>query len=223
MNLDEHTQLLVNYLYGKTKEEIAEILSSHAREAEKLTQQRRISKVEYIELLKEKLSEDNLRLFLEVTRCKHLYMLLYPHAKSTMDPEKAKWLILSEEDELEGSSGTSSDEDSNVGWYMDDLLRILKHINHSDRNITRLKFFSFLDLCWEAVGFDLWGKGTHDIVFEFQPKLGRNQDLKPSTLRGLFLVHIRNYLIKQKTSAEIGKEKIQILGDLFKGTTIKFI
>ena len=164
-----------------------------------------------------KLSEDNLKLFLETTRCKKLFLLLYPQAKSTMDPANPNWLFLSEDDDaLE--SGTSSDGDSNVGWYMDDFFQILHHILSVKRSATRLNFFNFLDLCWEAVGFDLWGKCTNDRVFRVDKETLKKKDLSHKDIRGLFLVHIRDYLIKHKTVAEIGEDALNFLGDSFSGT-----
>ena len=66
-------------------------------------------------------------------------------AKLTTVPEKIKWLEVPDpsDDELSGSDGNTSDGDSNIGYYLEDLLRILNHINHANRNYSRLKFFNF--------------------------------------------------------------------------------
>ena len=217
--LDPKVITLVQFLQNKTAQEIQELLTSVERqltiETEKVNQ-RRISLDEYQALLKEKLTVENLKWFLEITKCKHLFLLLYPDVRLTMLPEQTEWLDLVNDDLLEGSDGTSSDGDSNIGFYMDDLLRILDHINKPNRNPARLKFFNFLDLCWEAVGYDLWGAGTSDKVFDSK----KNQDLKPCFVRQEFLIHIRNYLIKQTNNIEIGEEKVGILAKEIKGTMI---
>lgn len=221
-DVNENVSKLVKFLSGKNANELQTIIANVDRqlslEAEQISQ-RRISLDEYKALLADKLNVDNLRWFLEITRCKHLYMLLYPDAKLTMVPEKIKWLEVPDpsDDELSGSDGNTSDGDSNIGFYLEDLLRILNHINHANRNYSRLKFFNFLDLCWEAVGYDLWGAGTFDKVFDIK----ENKELKPWTVRAHFLVYIKNYLIKQTT--EIGKEIGTNLGDAFKGTIILFL
>jgi hypothetical protein len=219
-DVNENVSKLVKFLSGKNAHELQAIIADADRqnslEAEQISQ-RRISLDEYKALLADKLKVDNLRWFLEITRCKHLYLLLYPDAKLTMAPENIKWLEVPEyDDELSGSDGTTSDGDSNIGYYLEDLLRILNHINRSNRNYSRLKFFNFLDLCWEAVGYDLWGLGTFDKVFDIK----ENKELKPWTVRAHFLVYIKNYLIKQTT--EIGEEIGTNLGDAFKGTIILF-
>jgi hypothetical protein len=217
MVMDESIKSLISYISTKTTKELEEICIQHKRETAEKINQRRISEEEYIELLKVKLSEDNLKLFLETTRCKKLFLLLYPQAKSTMDPANPNWLFLSEDDEaLE--SGTSSDGDSNVGWYMDDFFQILHHILSAKRSATRLNFFNFLDLCWEAVGFDLWGRCTNDRVFRVDKETLKKKDLSHRDIRGLFLKHIRDYLIKHKTVAEIGEDGLKYLGDSFSGT-----
>ena len=218
--LDPKVITLAQFLQNKTAQEIQELLTSVERqltiETEKVNQ-RRISLDEYQALLKEKLAVENLKWFLEITKCKHLFLLLYPDVRSTMDPEQTKWLDLVDDDDLlSGSDGESSDGDSNIGFYMDDLLRILDHINKPNRNPARFKFFNFLDLCWEAVGYDLWGAGTSDKVFDSK----KNQDLKPCFVRQEFLIHIRNYLIKQTNNIEIGEEKVGILAKEIKGTMI---
>ena len=193
--LDANVKILANFLENKNAHEIQEFLTSVDRqlniETEKVNQ-RRISLDEYNALLKVKLTVENLKWFLEITKCKHLFLLLFPDVKLTMLPEQTEWLDLVNDDLLEGSDGTSSDGDSNIGFYMDDLLRILDHINKKNRNRARLKFFNFLDLCWEAVGYDLWGAGTHDKVFDSK----KNQYLKPCTVRQEFLIYIKNDLIK---------------------------
>ena len=218
--LDPKVITLVQFLQNKTAHEIQELLTSVERqltiETEKVNQ-RRISLDEYQALLKEKLTVENLKWFLEITKCKHLFLLLYPDVRSTMDPEQTKWLdLVDDNDLLSGSDGESSDGDSNIGFYMEDLIRILDHINKPNRNPARFKFFNFLDLCWEAVGYDLWGAGTSDKVLDSKT----NQDLKPWTVRQEFLVHIRNYLIKQTNNIEIGEEKVGILAKAIKGTMI---
>ena len=217
--LDAKVIALAKYLENKNAQEIGEFLTQVDRQLHIETEKvnlRRISLDEYKALLKEKLSVENLMWFLEITKCKHLFLLLYPDVILTMLPEKTKWLDLPDNDELEGSVGTSSDGDSNIGFYMDDLLRILNHINKPNRNPARLKFFNFLDLCWEAVGYDLWGAGTHDKVFDSET----NHDLKPWTVRQEFLIYIKNYLIKQTTNIVIGQVYVQILADAIKGTII---
>ena len=217
--LDEKVITLAKYLENKNAQEIQEFLTSLDRqlniETEKVNQ-RRITLDEYKALLAEKLTVENLKWFLEITKCKHLFLLLYPDVKLTMLPEQTKWLDLPDNDELEGSDGTSSDGDSDFGYYMDDLLRILNHINKPNRNRARLKFFNFLDLCWEAVGYDLWGAGTYDKVFDSK----KNKYLKPCTVRQEFLIHIKNYLIKQTTNIVLGEVYVQILADAITGTMI---
>ena len=216
--LDAKVITLAKFLENKNAEEIQEFLTSVDRqlniETEKVNQ-RRISLDEYNALLKVKLTVENLKWFLEITKCKHLFLLLYPDVRSTMDPEQTKWLDLVDDDDLlSGSDGESSDGDSNIGFYMDDLLRILDHINKQNRNRARLKFFNFLDLCWEAVGYDLWGAGTSDKVFDSKT----NKDLKPCTVRQEFIIYIKNYLIKQTTNIVIGEERVGILAEAIKGT-----
>ena len=217
--LDANVKILANFLENKNAQEIGEFLTSIDRqlniETEKVNQ-RIISLDEYKALLKEKLTAENLKWFLEITKCKHLFLLLFPDVKLTMLPEQTKWLDLPDNDELEGSDCTSSDGDSDFGYYMDDLLRILNHINTPNRNRVRLKFFNFLDLCWEAVGYDLWGAGTHDKVFDSK----KNQYLKPCTVRQEFLIYIKNYLIKQTTNIVLGEVYVQILADAIKGSMI---
>ena len=217
--MDANVKILANFLENKNAQEIGEFLTSIDRqlniETEKVNQ-RIISLDEYKALLKEKLTAENLKWFLEITKCKHLFLLLFPDVKLTMLPEQTKWLDLPDNDELEGSDGTSSDGDSNIGFYMDDLLRILNHINKPNRNSARLKFFNFLDLCWEAVGYDLWGAGTYDKVFDSK----KNQYLKPCTVRQEFLIYIKNYLIKQTTNIVLGEVYVQILADAIKGSMI---
>ena len=217
--LDAKVITLAKFLENKNAEEIQEFLTSVDRqlkiETEKVNQ-RRISLDEYNALLKVKLTVENLKWFLEITKCKHLFLLLYPDVRLTMLPEQTEWLDLVNDDLLEGSDGTSSDGDSNIGFYMDDLLRILDHINKKNRNRARLKFFNFLDLCWEAVGYDLWGAGTHDKVFDSK----KNQYLKPCTVRQEFLIYIKNYLIKQTTNIVLGEVYVQILADAIKGSMI---
>ena len=73
-----------------------------------------------------------------------------------------------------------------------------------------------MDLCWEAVGYDLWGAGTYDKVFDSK----KNKDLKPCTVRQEFLIHIKNYLIKQTTNIVLGEVYVQILADAITGTMI---
>lgn len=215
--LDAKVIAVAKFLENKNAQEIGEFLTSVDRqlniETEKVNQ-RRISLDEYKALLEEKLTVENLKWFLEITKCKHLFLLLYPDAKLTMLPEQTKWLDVP--DELEGSDCTSSDGESDFGYYMDDLLRILNHINNPNRNRARLKFFNFLDLCWEAVGYDLWGAGTYDKVFDSE----KNHDLKPWTVRQEFLIYIKNYLIKQTTNIVIGEVYVKILADAIKGTMI---
>ena len=217
--LDVNIKILANYLENKNAHEIQEFLTSVDRHLHIKTEkvnQRRISLDEYKVLLKEKLTVENLMWFLEITKCKHLFLLLYPDVILTMLPEKTKWLDLPDNDELEGSDCTSSDGDSDFGYYMDDLLRILNHINTPNRNRVRLKFFNFLDLCWEAVGYDLWGAGIHDKVFDSK----KNQYLKPCTVRQELLIYIKNYLIKQTTNIVLGEVYVQILADAIKGSMI---
>lgn len=211
-NLPESARRLAQFLVGKNEDEIENLLKDASR-LEENTYNRRISEKEYLEILKERLNAENLKWFLEITRCKHLYMLLYPDSKG------AKWMeFIDKDDELEGSEGTSSDGDSDFGFYMDDLLRILTTLNRTNKNPARLKFFNFLDLCWEAVGFDLWGKGTHDKVFDSDcvETYSETNQLKPSDVRKTWLGYIKDFLIKWKTNAEIGEEHVQKLGDSFK-------
>ena len=145
--LDPKVITLAHFLQNKTAQEIQELLTSVERqltiETEKVNQ-RRISLDEYQALLKEKLTVENLKWFLEITKCKHLFLLLYPDVRSTMDSEQTKWLDLVDDDDLlSGSDGESSDVDSNIGFYIDDLLRILDRINKPNRNPARFKFFNF--------------------------------------------------------------------------------
>ena len=79
--LDAKVITLAKFLENKNAEEIQEFLTSVDRqlniETEKVNQ-RRISLDEYNALLKVKLTVENLKWFLEITKCKHLFLLLYP-------------------------------------------------------------------------------------------------------------------------------------------------
>ena len=78
--LDANVKILANFLENKNAQEIGEFLTSIDRqlniETEKVNQ-RIISLDEYKALLKEKLTAENLKWFLEITKCKHLFLLLF--------------------------------------------------------------------------------------------------------------------------------------------------
>ena len=199
---------LIAYLNGINQEEKQKIASAvsgiHADPVK-----RRISIKEYSTLLETNLCEENLMSFLQITRCSHLFKLLYPNALESMSEADAKLLEFEEGETLVGSSdGESSGGESGWGFFRDDLLRILDTINLQNKNPVRLKFLTFLDLCWEAVAFDVWGKGDIDQVFEAETaeEFSTKNQLQPWDVRKTFLCYIQLYLSNQKKNEALNDQ-----------------
>jgi hypothetical protein len=175
------------------------------------------SLTEYDNHLATVLTEVNLKIFLEYSKCRHVYMALYP------DDKLAKWLEKSEEDKSEDNSDEKSEEDSEMSYsgvsndsqiFFCDLIRILEKIITSDKNPIRLNFFTFLDVCWQAINFDIWGKGNVDRVVDESKK-----KIKPSQVRMRYINYIKAFLTKEKLTENSGcSEKwIKTINDAFKG------
>lgn len=212
---------LIAYLNGINQEEkqkIASLVSGIHADPVK----RRISIKEYSTLLETNLCEENLMSFLQITRCSHLFKLLYPNALESMSEADAKLLEFEEGETLVGSSdGESSGGESGWGFFRDDLLRILDTINVQNKNPVRLKFLTFLDLCWEAVAFDVWGKGNIDQVFDARTdaEFSTENQLKPWDVRKTFLYYIQLYLCKQKENEALNDQNfVKALGVAFTST-----
>ena len=214
-------EALITYLNGINQEEKQKIaFAVNGIQADPV--KRRISIKEYTTLLETKLCEENLRHFLQITRCSHLFKLLYPDALASMSEEEAKLLEFEEDEILVGSSdGESSGGESGWGFFRDDLLRILDTINLPNKNPVRLKFFCFVDLCWEAVAFDVWGKGNIDQVFDAltTEEFSTQNQMKPWDVRKTFLMYIQLYLSKQKENEALDEQDfVKALDVAFKRT-----
>ena len=220
---------LVKYLNGVNEEEklkIATAVNGIIKSPNAIPAQRKLTLKAYEKRLETKLSEENLRLFLEVTRCRHLFKLLYPNEIVSMSEEEKKWLEFSEDEILvETYDGQSTIGESDWGIFRDDLLRILETINMPDRNTVRFEFFTFLDLCWEAMAFDNFGKGNYDQVFdaENEAEFSTKNKIKPWDLRKIFLIYIQFYLSKQAENAALNQADFVAALDLAFKRTINTI
>ena len=220
---------LVKYLNGVNEEEklkIATAVNGIIISPNAIPAQRKLTLKEYEKRLETKLSEENLRQFLEVTRCRHLFKLLYPNAIVSMSEEEKKWLEFSEDEILvESTDGESTGGESGWGSFRDELLRILNTINFPDRNIVRFKFFTFLDLCWEAMAFDNFGKGNYDQVFDAatEEEFSKKNKIKPWEVRKIFLIYIQFYLSKQTENAASNQKGFVTALDLAFKRTINTI
>ena len=206
---------LLEFLKGKNEKEMEELYRSVKKIEDEKHQQkicRTWSLTEYDNHLATVLTEVNLKIFLEYSKCRHVYMALYP------DDKLAKWLEKSEED-----SDEKSEEDSEMSYsgvsndsqnFFCDLIRILEKIITSDKNPIRLNFFTFLDVCWQAINFDIWGKGNVDRVVDESKK-----KIQPSHVRMRFINYIKAFLTKEKLTENSGGSGkwIKTINDAFKG------
>ena len=211
---------LLEFLKGKNEKEMEELYRTVKKIEDKKHQQqicRTWSLTEYDNHLATVLTEVNLKIFLEYSKCRHVYMALYPEDKL------AKWLEKSEEDESEEKSDEKSEEDSEMSYsgvsndsqiFFCDLIRILEKIITSDKNPIRLNFFTFLDVCWQAINFDIWGKGNVDRVVDESKK-----KIKPFHVRMRFINYIKAFLTKEKLTENSGGSGkwIKTINDAFKG------
>jgi hypothetical protein len=156
-------------------------------------------------------------------------MALYP------DDNNAKWLKIkkpddsvekSEEDSDEKSeedSDEKSEEDSEMSYsgvsnetqiFFCDLIHILKKIITSNKNPIRQNLLTFLDVCWQAINFDIWGKGNIDRVVDESKK-----KINPSHVRRRFINYIKAFLTKEKLTENSGGsgKLIKTINDAFKG------
>jgi hypothetical protein len=143
-----------------------------------------------------------------------------------MSEEEKKWLEFSEDEILvETYDGQSTIGESDWGIFRDDLLRILETINMPDRNTVRFEFFTFLDLCWEAMAFDNFGKGNYDQVFDAktEEEFSTKNKIKPWDLRKIFLIYIQFYLSKQAENAALNQADFVAALDLAFKRTINTI
>jgi hypothetical protein len=211
---------LLEFLKGKNEKEMEELYRSVKKIEDEKHQQkicRTWSLTEYDNHLATVLTEVNLKIFLEYSKCRHVYMALYP------DDKLAKWLEKSEEDKSEDNSDEKSEEDSEMSYsgvsndsqiFFCDLIRILEKIITSDKNPIRLNFFTFLDVCWQAINFDIWGKGNVDRVVDESKK-----KIKPSQVRMRYINYIKAFLTKEKLTENSGGSGkwIKTINDAFKG------
>jgi hypothetical protein len=211
---------LLEFLKGKNEKEMEELYRSVKKIEDEKHQQkicRTWSLTEYDNHLATVLTEVNLKIFLEYSKCRHVYMALYP------DDKLAKWLEKSEEDKSEDKSDEKSEEDSEMSYsgvsndsqiFFCDLIRILEKIITSDKNPIRLNFFTFLDVCWQAINFDIWGKGNIDRVVDESKK-----KIKPSQVRMRYINYIKAFLTKEKLTENSGGSGnwIKTINDAFKG------
>ena len=193
-NLNETVSGLLQFIQGKTQEQI-ELLLINLRKAAAIEEEQNLCRIfsfdEYHQHLEKILTDENLKMFLEKCQCKNLFMLLYP------DHTHVKWFDTVdddvEDDEGKDDDGASTEEQ----WYIIDLVQILKTINTPDKtraNRVRLNFNTFLDVCWQAVGFDLWGKGNVDkVVFDHESK----KKIKPNNVRKIFTSYIQRFFTKR--------------------------
>jgi hypothetical protein len=219
----------LEFLKGKNEKEMGDLYRSLKKiEAEKQNQKlcRTWSLTEYDTHLSTVLTEVNMKIFLEYSKCRHVYMALYP------DDELAKWLEIekpddsvenSEEDKREDKSDEKSEEDSEMSYsgvsnetqiFFCDLIHILKKIITSNKNPIRQNFFTFLDVCWQAINFDIWGKGNIDRVVDESKK-----KINPSHVRRRFINYIKAFLTKEKLTENSGGsgKLIKTINDAFKG------
>lgn len=197
-NLTSAVVELLDFIKGKTNEQIEQCLDNFRKEADKqeeIKRGRTFSLLEYNQHLSSVLTEENLKKFLECCRCRNLIKLLYPNNDDTK-PRVFGTNV--EEDNVDESlddlddDGASTEEE----WFILELIRILKRINIRDRNSVRLNFNTFLDVCWQAVSFDLWGKGNIDkVVMDHDSE--RPTIIKPGQVRKLFIDYIRGFFISK--------------------------
>jgi hypothetical protein len=96
----------------------------------------------------------------------------------------------------------------NPETYFSLFMEILEKINTPNKNFDRLKFHTFLDLCWETVGFDMFSLGINELVFDQETCPDSNSysmanKVQPYKLRELFLDRIKKYFIEQSELANI--------------------
>jgi len=196
-NLTSTVVELLDFIKGKTNEQIEQCLDLLRKEADKqeeIKRGRTFSLHEYNQHLSSVLTEENLKKFLECCRCSNLINLLYPNNDDT---KPKVFGTNDEEDNVDESlddldDGASTEED----WFILELIRILKRINNPDRNTVRLNFNSFLDVCWQAVSFDLWGKGNIDkVVVNHDSE--RPTIIKSGKVRKRFINYILGFFISK--------------------------
>jgi len=245
---------LLEYLKGKSEQEVEQCQRALEKiEAEKheLGSSRTWSLEEYNKHLETTLTKDNIQIFLEYTRCRHIFMFMFPENNNAnwlnndnMKPDGAE---ISEEDRsefFEEDRSEISEEDSSeifeedsseiseggfdcgissatteTQCFFGDLIRILKKVVKRDRNPIRLNFFNFLDLCWEALGFDLWGKGNVDRLVDNSES---NKRIKPNAVRKVFIEYIKNFVTKGKLKENSGGiEKLtKVINRCFQGNSV---
>ncbi len=214
----------LDFLKGKNEKEMGDLCRSLKKiEAEKQKQKlcRTWSLTEYDTHLSTVLTEVNMKIFLEYSKCRHVYMALYP------DDNNAKWLEIKKPDDSieksEEDSDEMSEEDSEMSYsgvsndtqiFFCDLIRILNKIITSNKNPIRQNFFTFLDVCWQAINFDIWGKGNIDRVVDESKK-----KIQPSHVRRRFVNYIKAFLTKEKLTENSGGsgKLIKTINDAFKG------
>ena len=178
------------------------------KEQLQITEQKRLSIEEFNEQIRSLLPDNRIKQFLKEAGCRKLYRLLFGNVQliqvSEDDPVGPIQVDVPVVDDWDENSDGVDPE-----TYHSIFMEILEKINNPNRNSDRLKFHTFLDLCWETVGFDVFSLGNTELVFDQETcphdskSYSMANKLHPYKLRELVFNHIRAYFIAKSELANI--------------------
>ena len=174
-----------------------------------ISEQKRLSIEEFTKQIQSDLPDNRIKLLLKQAKCRKLYRLFFGNVLMIQVSEDDPVVpIVKDAKPVVDDWDEESSDGVNPEMYFSKFMEILEKINTPNKNFDRLKFHTFLDLCWETVGFDMFSLGTNELVFDQDKCPDSNSysmanKVRPYKLRELVLNRIKKYFIEQSELANI--------------------